>query len=99
MAAEATEQVDGRTFDGGEMVETDGRAFTDCTFNSAVLVYRGGAHPFFERCTFGQDVSWRFRGPGLLTVQFLQRIANDAGGEHFIASLFEKGRYFDDDPD
>jgi hypothetical protein len=92
------EQVTGRTFDGKEMVETDGKTFTDCRFDSAVLVYRGGAHPLFERCSFGTEVSWRFLGPALLTVQFLQRIANDEGGEHFIASLFQKGIYFGDDP-
>jgi hypothetical protein len=30
----------------------------------------------------------------LTTVQFLQRIANDEGGENFIADLFQKGKYF-----
>jgi hypothetical protein len=89
--------VSGRTFDGGELVETDGTSFVDCTFNSAALVYRGGEHPYFDRCTFGADVSWRFLGPALTTIQFLQRIANDEGGEHFIADLFEKGKYFADE--
>jgi hypothetical protein len=84
----------GRTFDGQEMIETDDSNFTDCIFNSAVLVYRGGEHPFFERCTFGSGVTWRFLGPALLTVQFLQRIVNDEGGENFIADLFQKGKYF-----
>jgi hypothetical protein len=88
------ENVTGRTFDGQEMIETDDKTFADCVFNSAVLVYRGGEHPFFERCTFGSDVTWRFLGPALTTVQFLQRIANDEGGENFIADLFQKGKYF-----
>jgi len=88
------EDVTGRTFDGQEMIETDDKNFTDCIINSAVLVYRGGEHPLFERCAFGNDVSWRFLGPALLTVQFLQRIVNDEGGENFIADLFQKGKYF-----
>lgn len=87
-------EVTDRTFEGQEMVETDGRSFKDCAFNSAVLVYRGGDHPAFDNCSFGPDVSWRFLGPALLTVQFLQRIANDPGGENFIGALFKKGVYF-----
>lgn len=85
----------GHTFGGQEMVETDGKSFADCTFNSAVLVYRGGEHPFFERCSFNDGVTWRFLGPALLTVQLLQRIANN-GGEDFIDSLFRKGIYFEE---
>lgn len=88
-------QVTDRTF-SGEEVETDGLTFTKCSFNSSVLVYRGGEHPLFERCHFGPEVSWRFLGPALLTVQFLQRIANDDGGETFIARLFAKGTYFEE---
>ena len=34
--------VTGKTFEGQEMVETDGTTFTNCDFRSAVLVYRGG---------------------------------------------------------
>ncbi|HEX5184002.1 MAG TPA: hypothetical protein VFW19_12745 [Allosphingosinicella sp.] len=90
------ENVTGRIYDGKADVETDGMTFADCTFNSARLVYRGGEHPLFERCTFGGDVSWIFLGPALTTIQFLQRIANDDGGEHFIADMFQKGKYFAD---
>ena len=89
------EQVSGRSF-SGEDVETDGRSFTDCSFADAALVYRGGEHPLFERCSFGSGVSWRFLGPALATVQLLQRIANDAGGETFIGKLFAKGVYFEE---
>jgi len=92
------DDVSGRIFDGRELIETDGKTFTDCTLNSATLVYRGGEHPTFERCGFGADVSWHFLGPALKTIQFLQRIANDQGGEHFIAALFEKGKFFADEP-
>ena len=92
------EDVRGREFDGREIVETDGTCFTDCNFKSAVLVYRGGEHPFFESCSFGPDVTWRFLGPALTTIQFLQRIGNDDGGENFIADMFMKGKYFEDEP-
>ena len=90
------EEISGRTFDG-ESVETDGKTFTGCSFSSTVLIYRGGAHPFFDRCTFGADNSWSFLGPALKTIQFLQRIANDDGGEHFVADLFQKGKFFADE--
>jgi len=90
------EEVSDRTF-GQESVETDGKSFTGCTFESTVLIYRGGPHPFFDRCTFGPNNSWSFLGPALKTIQFLQRIANDEGGENFVASLFEKGKFFADE--
>ena len=45
------EEVKGRTFEEQESVETDGTNFADCNFNSAILVYRGGEHPFFDRCS------------------------------------------------
>ena len=89
-------KIKGRTFNDQEVVETDATSFVDCTFNSAVLVYRGGVHPHFDGCSFGGDVSWRFSGPALTTIQFLQRIANDSGGENFISLLFQKGTYFED---
>jgi hypothetical protein len=89
------EQVSGRSF-SGEDVETDGRSFADCSFESAELVYRGGDHPLFERCTFGTGVRWRFLGPALTTIQLLQRIANEDGGETFIGQLFAKGVYFEE---
>ena len=92
------EEMNGRTF-GDELVETDGNSFTDCTFNSSVLVYRGGAHPFFDRCTFAGNTSWRFLGPALKTIQFHQRIAQDDGGENFVGALFEKGKVFADEPE
>ncbi|HXS49844.1 MAG TPA: hypothetical protein VN713_06930 [Sphingomicrobium sp.] len=92
------EEVSGRTFDGQALVETDGKNFTDCRFNSAILIYRGGEHPFFDACSFERDVSWRFLGGALKTIQFLQRIANDEGGENFIADLFAKGKFFADEP-
>ena len=91
------ENVTGETFDDVE-VETDGKTFTDCTFNSASLLYTGGEHPLFERCKFNQDVSWNFHGPALRTIQFLQRINNDDGGEAFVADMFQQGKYYADQP-
>jgi hypothetical protein len=91
------EQVTGRTFGPQEMVETDGTEFTDCTFNASFLVYRGGEHPAFERCTFNGDATWHFLGPALKTIQLLQRLGNDHDGENFIAAIFQKGRYFADE--
>jgi hypothetical protein len=90
------EEINGRTFDGQQSVETDGKRFTDCTFNSTALIYRGGEHPSFERCTFAGNTRWGFLGPALKTIQFLQRIASDRGGEQFIAGIFEKGKIFAD---
>ena len=39
------DDVTGRAFGQGELVETDGKTFTECSFNSAMLAYRGGEHP------------------------------------------------------
>ena len=91
------EQVTGRAFGPGEMVETDGTSFTDCTFDGAGLVYRGGEHPAFDRCTFTGQATWHFLGPALKTIQLLQRLGNDEGGENFIAAIFGKGQYFADE--
>jgi hypothetical protein len=91
------DNVNGQTFGPQQMVDTDGRAFTDCTFDSASLVYRGGEHPAFERCTFNGRVTWHFLGSALKTIQLLQRLANDEGGENFIAALFQKGTFFADE--
>ena len=87
--------VKDRTYEGGS-VETDGNNFNGCTFDSVELRYAGGEHPFFENCVFKGSVSWRFTEAGLRTVQFLQRIANDEGGQAFIADLFQPGKYFEE---
>ncbi|MDB5691883.1 MAG: hypothetical protein JWO81_946 [Alphaproteobacteria bacterium] len=87
------QDVRGRTYDGGS-VETDDANFTDCVFNTVELRYAGGEHPLFEGCTFNGATSWRFTEAALRTIQFLQRIANDEGGEAFIADLFQPGKYF-----
>jgi hypothetical protein len=88
------EEVRGRTFTGGEKVETDGRSFVDCNFESASLCYSGGAHPTLEGCSFGQ-VGWYFEGEALRTVQFLQMLRNSPGGDGFIDDLFQPGKFID----
>jgi hypothetical protein len=84
-----------RTFAAGEEVETDGNSFADCAFNEAILVYRGGDHPKFERSTF-HSCGWRFAGAALKTVQFLQQINASPGGQDFLADLFQPGGYLQD---
>jgi hypothetical protein len=86
------EEVRGGTFTGGEKVPTDGRSFIDCKFESASLVYAGGAHPTFEGCGFG-GVGWRFEDSALRTIQFLQMIRNSEGGKGFIDDLFGPGKF------
>ena len=86
------EDVRGRTFTGGEKVQTDGRKFIDCTFESASFRYAGGVHPVFESCRFS-EVGWYFEDAALRTVQFLQMIRNSDGGEAFIADLFKAGNF------
>jgi hypothetical protein len=86
------EEVRGRTFTGGEKVATDGSSFVDCRFESASLVYAGGAHPGFEGCSFG-EVGWRFEDAALRTIQLLQMIRNSEGGKGFIDDLFQAGKF------
>jgi hypothetical protein len=81
-----------RSFAPGEEVETDGHAFADCAFQQAVLVYRGGDHPRFDRCTF-HSCGWEFRGAALKTVQFLQQINASPGGQAFLGEIFAPGAY------
>jgi hypothetical protein len=84
-----------QTFSPSEQVETDGRTFTDCTFNEASLVYSGGEHPKFERCTF-HSCGWHFSGAALKTIQFLQQINASPGGQDFLADIFRPGAYLTD---
>jgi len=85
-------KVSGKTFSNGEKVETDGKAFVDCRFEKASLVYGGGDHPSFTDCGFG-EVGWYFTGGALRTIQFLQQINASPGGADFIADMFKPGQY------
>ena len=85
-------QVRDRTFNGGEMVETDGVRFTKCHFDGAQLRYSGGEHPAFVDCTFA-NVGWYFDGAALRTIQLLQANGNTEGGRALIDDLFRSGRY------
>jgi hypothetical protein len=83
------------TFVNGDRVEVDGGTFVNCNFRWAILLYAGGEHPKFEDCTFG-DVSWRFEGPALRTIQLLQLMGGSAEGQEFIKDLFQSGKYLTD---
>ena len=86
------EQVRDRTFNAGELVDTDGVHFSKCHFDGVQLRYAGGELPAFEDCTFA-NVGWYFDGPALRTVQLLQANANAEGGRALIEDLFRPGRY------
>jgi hypothetical protein len=86
------EEIRGQTFAGGEQIETDGKAFVDCTFDKAQLRYAGGAHPTFTGCGFG-ETGWYFTDGALRTIQFLQQINMAEGGAQFIEGLFKPGQY------
>lgn len=80
-----------QTFTNGDIVHTDGGRFIECNFESATLVYEGGIHPAFENCTFG-DIGWRFGGPALKTIQFLQTMNMAPRGKEFLDDLFVPGK-------
>jgi hypothetical protein len=84
-----------QSFEGGEPLETDGNVYEDCAFREATFVYRGGAHPRFDRCSF-HSCGWEFAGPALKTIQFLQLIRGAPGGEGFFAQIFAPGAYLQD---
>ena len=86
------EEIRDRTYDGNEVVRTDGTSFIGCNFKHATLAYAGGVHPTFEGCSFG-DTGWRFDDAGLRTVQFLQMINNSKGGRGFVEDLFQPGKF------
>lgn len=89
------EEIRGQAFTDGMQVETDGKAFVDCTFEKAQLRYGGGAHPTFTNCGFG-DTGWYFTDAALRTIQFLQQIKMAEGGAQFVAELFKEGHYITD---
>jgi hypothetical protein len=86
------EEVRGRTFTGGEQVQTDGATFIDCAFEEASFRYAGGALPSFENCAFGQT-GWYFEDAALRTIQLLQAFANQDGGRAFVDDLFKPGNF------
>ena len=80
-----------RTFTQRDSVATDGVHFIDCRFEGANLVYSGGEHPQFDRCSFA-NASWEFAGAALRTIQLLQTINASPGGRAFIDDLFQPGK-------
>ena len=86
------EQVRDRTFGQGEIVDSDGRVFSQCHFAGAQLRYAGGELPVFDDCTF-ESVRWYFQDAALRTIQLLQVTGNAEGGRPFIDALFRPGNY------
>jgi len=82
-----------RSFEAGDVLHADGGRFIDCRFIGCTLAYSGGRHPIFENCRF-DDISWRFDGAALRTIQFLQNMNNSPDGAPFVAEIFEPGKYF-----
>ena len=82
-----------RTFDG-ETLETDGNHYLDCAFRETTFVYRGGAHPRFDRCSF-HNCGWHFDGAALTTIQFLQQMQAAPGGGSLISQIFAPGAYLE----
>lgn len=80
------------TFGNKDQVEVDGGTFIECDFRWAILLYRGGEHPKFENCTFG-DISWQFEGAALRTIQILQLMGASEQGQELIKDLFQSGKY------
>jgi len=73
------EQVRERTFNGGEMVETDARHFIKCRFDGAQLRYCGGEHRTSEIAPSPMSAGI-FDGAALRTIQLLQANGNAPGG-------------------
>lgn len=80
---------------GAEPIETDGNHYSDCIFTEATFVYRGGAHPRFDRCGF-HSCGWRFAGPALKTIQFLQQMNAAPGGDGLLKEIFAPGAYLEE---
>ncbi|CAL1691707.1 hypothetical protein MMB232_01859 [Brevundimonas subvibrioides] len=52
-------------------VTLDGKTFTDCAFQNAQLVYKGGQQPSFVNCRFVQS-RFMFEDEAANTVNFLR---------------------------
>lgn len=55
---------------GKGKVSVDGCKFVGCKFIDTILVYAGGEHPTFDRCSFIRT-NWLFDGPAGNTLQFI----------------------------
>ena len=53
-------------------VEIDGNVFIDCVFDNATLVYRGGAVPTFEGCSFRAPMFLGFEDAAGRTIGLLR---------------------------
>ncbi len=66
-----------RTFT--DIVELDGEDFSGCTFDNCLLIYRGGAPPAINGCSFN-SFTFEFRDHAANTVAFLRAMANPNSG-------------------
>jgi hypothetical protein len=74
----------GKTFTGRVVI--DDRAFVDCVFTGATLVYFGGAPPGFQGCRF-EGVRWDFKSSALNTIGLLQAFSRPESG---FRALFDE---------
>lgn len=74
----------GKTFTGRVVI--DERAFVDCTFEGATLLYFGGPPPSFQGCQF-RNVQWDFKSSALNTIGLLQAFSRPESG---FRALFEQ---------
>jgi hypothetical protein len=74
----------GKTFTGRVVI--DERAFVDCTFEGATLLYFGGPPPSFQGCQF-RGAQWDFKSSALNTIGLLQAFSRPESG---FRALFEQ---------
>jgi hypothetical protein len=74
----------GRTFTGRVVI--DERAFVNCTFDGATLVYFGGPPPAFQGCRFN-GARWDFKSSALNTISLLQAFSRPESG---FRALFDQ---------
>jgi hypothetical protein len=73
-----------KTFTGRVVI--DERAFVDCTFEGATLLYFGGPPPSFRGCQF-RGAQWDFKSSALNTIGLLQAFSRPESG---FRPLFEQ---------
>ena len=67
----------GKDFDN-ETVQIDGNRYTQCSFKSCKLVYRGGDMPLFEGCKL-DFCTWLWEDAAIRTIEFLRGINQGLG--------------------
>jgi hypothetical protein len=78
-----------------ETVELDGQTFRDCTFDTCVLIYRGGQPPEISNCLFPK-CEWRLEDAADRTLDFfglLHRIGADDVVREVIATILKDDQF------